>query len=124
MGAQVPGALGVVLCRARRAQVAAVVPCREGGGAAGGAPLGLARAGVETPPSPVEVGPSCPLRELESQPFGLVGPGGGMVVRLLSRHRNPPPVIPPVSSHGLSSELSLSLGHPGWGTWKTSACSE
>ena len=32
MGAPVPGALGVALCRARRAQVAAVVPCRARGG--------------------------------------------------------------------------------------------
>ena len=32
MGAPVPGALGVALCRARRGQVAAVVPCRARGG--------------------------------------------------------------------------------------------
>ena len=32
MGAPVPGALGVALCLARRAQVAAVVPCRARGG--------------------------------------------------------------------------------------------
>ena len=124
MGAQVPRALGVALCRARRAQVAAVVPCRERGGAACGAPPGLARAGVETPPSPVEVGPSCALREPASRASGLVGPGDGMVIRLLSRHRNPPSVIPPPSSRGISSELSLSRGHPGWGACKTSACPE
>ena len=29
MGAQVPGSLGVALCRARKAQVAVVVPYRE-----------------------------------------------------------------------------------------------
>ena len=91
-------------------------------GAAGGAPPGLARAGVEIPPSPMEVGPSSSLREPVSQPSGLVGPGGGMVVRLLSRHQNPPTVITPVSSRGISSELFLSRGHPGWGAWKTSAC--
>ena len=138
MGAPVPVALGVALCQAR-------------GGAAGDAPPGLARAGVETPPSPVEVGPSSSLREPASRPFCLVGPGGGMVLRvlscrrnpppvsssslrepasrpfwlvdpgrgmvlrLLSRHRNPPPMVPPVSSRGISSELSLSRGHPGWG---------
>ena len=90
-------------------------PVERGGGEVGGAPPGLARPGVETPPSPVEVGPSCSLREPASRPPGLVGPGGGMVVCLLSRHRNPPPVIPPVSSRGISSELSLSRGHPGWG---------
>ena len=67
MGAAVPGALGVALCRARRAQVAAVVPCRARGGAAGGAPPGLARAGVETPLSPVEVGLSSSLREPASR---------------------------------------------------------
>ena len=98
MGAQVSGALGVALCRAWNAQVAAVVPCRERGGAAGGALPGLARAGVDTPPSAVEVCPSCSLRQPASRPSGLVGPGGGMVVRLLSRHRNPPQVIPPVLS--------------------------
>ena len=38
MGALVAGALGVALWRARRAQVASVVPCRERRGAAGGAP--------------------------------------------------------------------------------------
>ena len=54
----------MALCRARRAQVAAVVPCRERGGAAGGTAPALVRAGVETPPSPVEVGPSCSLHEL------------------------------------------------------------
>ena len=32
MGASISGALGVALCRARRAQVAAVVPCRARGG--------------------------------------------------------------------------------------------
>ena len=124
MGAPVQGALGVALCRARRAQVAAVVPCRARGWAAGGAPPGLARAGVETPPSPVEVGPSSSLREPASGPSCLVGAGGGMVLRLLSRHRNPPPVVPPVSSRGIYNELSLSRGHPGWGVWKTSACPE
>ena len=124
MGAAVPEALGVALCRARRAQVAAVVPCRARGGAAFVAPQGLARAGAETPPSPVEVGPSSSLREPASRPSWLVGPGGGMVLRLLSRLRNPPPVVPPVSSRGISSELSLSRGHPAWGTWKTSACPE
>ena len=76
MGAQVPGALGVALRRARRAPVATVVPCRERGGGTGGAPPGLARAGAETPPSPVEIGPSCSLREPASRPSGLVGPGG------------------------------------------------
>ena len=30
------------------------------------------------------------------------------MLRLLSRHRNLPPVVPPVSSRGISSELSLS----------------
>ena len=124
MGASISGALGVALCRARRAQVAAVVPCPARGGAAGGALPGLARAAVETPPSPVEVGPSSSLREPASRPSWLVGPGGGMVLRLLSRHRNPPLVVPPVSSRGISSELSLSRGHPGWGTWKISACPE
>ena len=44
-----------------------------------------------------------------------------MMPRLLSRHRNPPPVVLPVSGGGISSELSLSRGHPGWGAWKTSA---
>ena len=43
MGTPVPGALGVALCRARRAQVAAVVPCRARWGAAGGASPGLAK---------------------------------------------------------------------------------
>ena len=43
---------------------------------AGGAPPGLARAGVETPPSPVEVGPSPSLREPVSRLSWLVGPGG------------------------------------------------
>ena len=83
---------------------------------------GLARAGVEMPPSPVEVGPSPSLRKLASRPSWLVGPGGGLVARLMSRHRNPPPVVPPVSSRGISSELSLSRGHLGWGARKTSAC--
>ena len=124
MGAPIPGALGVALCRARRAHVAAVVSCGARGGAAGGAPPGLARAGVETPPSPVEVGPSSSLREPASRPSWLVGPGGGMVPRLLSRNRNRPAVVPSVSSRGISSELSLSRGHPGWGAWKTSACPE
>ena len=94
------------------------------GGAAGGAPPGLARAGIETPPSPVEVGLSSSLHEPASRPSWLVGPGGGMVLCLLSRHRNPPPVVPPVSSRGISSALSLSRGHSAWGTWKTSTCTE
>ena len=119
MGAPVPGALGVALCRARRVQVAAVVPCRARGRAAGGAPPELARAS-ETPLSPVEVGPSSSLREPASRPYWLVGPVGGMVLRPLSRHRNPPPVVHPVSSRGISRELSLSRGHPGWGAWKLS----
>ena len=102
--------------------MAAVVPCREGGAKAGGAPLGLTRAGVQMPTRPVEVGPSASLREPSSRPSGLVGPGGVMVVGLLSRHRNPPPVIPPISSRGISSELSLSRGDPGWGAWENSAC--
>ena len=46
------------------------------------------------------------------------------MIRLLSRHRNLPPVVPPVSSRGISSELSLSSGHPVWGAWKPSACPE
>ena len=95
MGVQVPGALGVALCRARRAQVAAVVPCRERGRDGGGTLPWLARAGVETPPSPVGVGPSSSLREPASRPSWLVGPGGGMVLRLLSRHRNPIRWFPP-----------------------------
>ena len=124
MGASVPGALGVALCRARRAQVAAMLPCRAREGAAGGAPPGLAGAGVETPPSPVGFVPSSSQREPANRPSRLVGTGGGMVLRLLSRHRNPPPVVPLVSSRGISSELSLCRGHPGWGSWKTSACPE
>ena len=76
--------------------MAAVVPCQEQRGAAGDAPAGLARAGVETPPRLVEVGPTCSLREPVSRPSGLVGPGGGMVVRLLSCQPNSPPAIPPV----------------------------
>ena len=88
-------------------------PLPSAGGAAGGAPPGLTRAGVETPPSPVEVGPSSSMLEAVSLPYWLVGPGGGMVLRLLSRHRNAPPVVPPVSSRGISSDLSLSRGHPG-----------
>ena len=94
------------------------------GGAASGSPPCLAKAVVETPPRAVEVGPYFTLRQPVSRPSGLVGPGGGMVAGLLSRHRNRPPVIPPVSSRGISSERSLSRGHPGWGAWKTSACSE
>ena len=90
MGAPVPGELGVALCRERRVQVAAVVPCAARGGAAGGAPPGLARAGVETPPSPVEAGPSSFLLEPAGRPSWLVGPGGGMALRLLSCHRIPP----------------------------------
>ena len=89
-----------------------------------GAPPGLARAGVDPPPSPVEVGPPPSLREPVSRPSWLVGPDGGMVVRLLSRHRNPPPEAPPVSSRGISDELSVSRGYPNWGAWKTSACPE
>ena len=89
---------------------------------AGGAPLGLARVSVETPPRPMEVGLSPSLREPASGPSWLVGPGGGMVVRLMSRHRNPRPEVPPASSHGISSELSLPRGHQGWGSWKISAC--
>ena len=101
-----------------------MVPCRARAGAADGAPPGLARAGVEAPRDPVEVGLSCSLFESANKPSVLVGPGGGMVVRLLPRLWNLPPVIPPVSSRGLSSELSLSRGHPDWGAWKTSACRE
>ena len=89
-----------------------------------GAPPGLARAGVDPPPSPVEVGPPPSLRESVSQPSSLVGPGGGMVLRLLPRHWNPPPEVPSVSSRGISNELSLSRGYPVWGAWKTSACPE
>ena len=85
------------------------------GGEAGGTLPGLARDGVETPPSPEGVDPSSTPREPASRPSWLVGTGGGMVVRLLSRHRNPPPVVPPVSSRGISSELSMSRGHPGRG---------
>ena len=77
------------------------------GGASSGAPPGRARAGVETPPSSVGVGPSSSQREPASRPSWLVGPGGGLVLRLLSRHPNPPPVVPPVPSSGISSELSL-----------------
>ena len=94
------------------------------GEAAGVDPPRLARADVETPPSPVGVGPSSSLREPANRPSWLVGPGEGMVLRLLFRHRNPPPVVPPFSSRGMSGELSLSRGHPGWGAWKTSACPE
>ena len=81
------------------------------GGADGAAPPGLARGGVETPSSPMEVIPSCSLREPVSRPSGLVGPGGGMVVCLLSSHRNPSTAIPLVLSRGISSELSLARGH-------------
>ena len=70
IGAPVPGALGVALGRARRAQVAVVMPCGARGEAAGGAPPGLVRTGVETPPSPVEVGTSCSLREPRVDPLG------------------------------------------------------
>ena len=114
MGASVPRALGVALCGARRAQVAGVVSCpARRGGSACGAPPGLVRAAVETPPSPVEVGPSSCLREPSSRQSWLVGPGRGKVLRLLSRRRNPPRVIPFVSSPWISHELSLSRGHPG-----------
>ena len=104
-------------------------PVESGEGGTRDAPPGLARAYVETTPTqttptPLEVGLSCYLREPASRPSGLMVPGGGMVVSLLSRHRNSPPVIPPVSSRGISSELSLSRGHPGWGAWKTSAFPE
>ena len=47
-----------------------------------------------------------------------VDPGSGWwyaALRFLSCHRNPPPVVPPVSSRWISSELSLSRGPPGWG---------
>ena len=47
---------------------------------------------------------------------------GGMVVHFLSRHRNSPPVFSPVSSGGISCELSLSFEHPRWGAGKTSGC--
>ena len=94
------------------------------GGAAGGPPQGLARGGVETPPSRVEVGPSSSLREPASRPSCLVDPGDGIMVRVMARYRNQPPVVPPVSSRGNSRELSLSRGHPGWGAWNTSACPE
>ena len=124
MSAPVPGALGVALCQARRAQVASVVRCRARGGEARGTPPGLARAGVKTPRCPVEVGSSSSLRETASRPSWLVGPGGGMLLRHLSRHRNPLPVVPPVSSRGFSSEICLSRGHAGWGAWKTSASPE
>ena len=102
---------------------------RGGGGGAlssarGGSWLrspGAGESGLETPPSPVGVGPSS-LGGPASRPFWLVGQGGGMVLRLVSRHRNPPLVASPVSSRGISSGLSLSCGHPGRGTCKTSAC--
>ena len=122
MGAPVTGARRVALCRARTAQMAAVVPCRARGGSAGGAPAGLAKAGVETPLSPVGVGPSSSLPEPASRPSWLVGPGGRMVLRLLSRHRNPPLVVPPVLSRGISSDVSLCRGHPDWGASETLAC--
>ena len=89
----------------------------ERAAAAGVAPPGLARAGVETSPSPVGVGLSSSPRKPSSG--WLLGPGGGMMLRLLSRRQNPPPVVPPVSSRGISSELSLFRGHPGWGAWKS-----
>ena len=111
MVAPVPGALWVALCRARR-------------GAADGPPAGLARADVETPPSPVEAGPSSSLRVPAIRSSRLVDPGGGMVLRFLSRHWKPPMVVPPGSDLGISWDLSLSRGHQIWGAWETSACPE
>ena len=119
-----PGSSGGGALSSAVSQVAGVVPCRARGVEARGTPPGLARAGVETPRSPVEVGPSSSLRETASRPSRLVGPGGGMLSRHLSRHRNPLPVVPPVSSRRFSSEIRLSRGHPGWGAWKTSASPE
>ena len=55
------------------------------GGAASGAPPRLAKAGMETPPSPVEVCPSSSLPEPASRPSWSVGPGGGMAPHLLPR---------------------------------------
>ena len=96
----------------------------SGGGAADGAPPRMARADVETPPSPVEVGPSSSPRELASRPSWLVDPDGGMVLHLPSRHRNPLLEVPPGSNLAISRDLSLSRGHPSWCAWKTSACPE
>ena len=124
MGSQVPGALGMAFCSARRAQVATVVPCREREGQLVSLPRGFRELASRRPPSPVKVGSSCSLREPATRLSGLVSPGARMVVRLLSRHRNSRPVIPPVSSRGISSELSKCRGHQCWGAWKSSACPE
>ena len=115
MGAPVSGALGVALCRAWRAQVAAVVPCGARRGAAGGGPPGLARAGVETPPSPVEVGPSSSLREPRVDPLGWwvrvmvwsLEPASGGSPRLESRDLERARPVSWASRSGRVEDLSL-----------------
>ena len=99
MGAPVLGALGGGALSSAEIPGGGGGALSSAGGGAGGAPPGLARGGVETPPSPMELGPSSSLREPASRPSRLVRPGEGVVLCILSRHRNPPPVVPPVSSH-------------------------
>ena len=110
MGAPVPGALGVALCRARRAQVAAVVPCRARGGAAGGAPPGLARAGVETPETESGRGWSVFFSARTSESTRLVG-GNGWRYVAPSSVSSPEPASggsPRLESRDLERALSVS----------------
>ena len=71
---------------------------------AGGAPLILARAGADEPPSPREVAPPPSPPDAATPPWSPLVPGSGVVTPPKSLHQNPPPLeIPSVPWRGIAS---------------------
>ena len=125
MGAQVPGALGVALCQAQKPRLRRWCPVERGGGSccwwrSPGAGESWRR------DAPESGGGWSVFFYAGTGESTLLDGGSGWRYGAPSSVSSPEPAPggSPFSSRGISSDLSLSRGHPGWGAWKTLACPE